>query len=1408
MISFQTNIDSLVAQQNLNTNSMFQSNTIQQLTSGYRINSSGDDAAGLAVANQDADSIAQITQGVANGNDGTALLQTMDGGMSNISQILDRLQTLSTQSASSSFTGDRATLNAEFQTDIGELNRQAQAIGLNTGGTYAQSLNIYLGGGGGTSASYASATADGQVAVNLSNSAVDAKALGLSGLQVVAGTTDISTGSSTHSVDQIVTNSANATATAGYTTFYVSGPGFSDNSKVAVSVNLSGVSDTNTLVTAINNAITTAANGTSPAAQALQTAGITASVNTDSNNGQELAFSSATSAFQVEAGDQMANALMGNLSSGSTGVAVATTVTGAATAATGTTFAPTGVTVQISGAGLAGPVNLTFATADNTVNSAISDLQTQVQNSTALKAAGITVTGAAGSPLVFTSATGETLNVQSTGDTQNVLGLGALDTSASVSSPAFYSTITGAAPSTGNGLTTLGFSLNGGATGGGTAATIAGTAPSGITAGATVNTSALTTLALNVNGTAVSVNMANDANNGATETLANVVKYINSQVDAKMGWGNSVSVAAITPLTSGAASTITLTSPTANLDSSLAVTTSATATALGLTGTNTGTGALGNTIALNLAGGDATSAAYTSGSVAAANVNTSVANAALNFSIDGQAVVANFANDANSAGTAAALVGGALGAAATVNTAKLETTAAIYSGGAIGANANTGALQAQAAVYTGAGVAGDSFAAIGAGGGITINGQAVNDADSPTTLEGVMNDINNNTPALSGVVTASIVTNNGIESLKLTSVATGGAASIDVVDSADAEAAGLTVSGQSGDSIATGTAAKTLSITVPGANSGNPQLINFSTDAHAGASESQANIVSFINANLTGATAQFVNNALTITSTATGAAAAVTLANGTAAQTLGLTTAGQSGASLTASGANAQTLSVTVAGANGGNPQLINFSTDAHAGATESEANIISFINANLTGALASFTASGALTITSTATGSAAAVGVNNTSAAQALGLTTAGSANPTTVNGKDETLTQVVSFLNTTAQQALGTSTANAIFSVNGGGNLAIASQTKGVASNISLAAGTGNTASTASIETALGLGNVNGTLGTTGTNASLTSIVNTLNQAFTANTTLQEAGLQASATNGGTTLSVTSSNNTNFRLDEYGTTGTNLGFGNTSGPFTGLTSGVSNASIIDAGGTSAIGNGSIASPYLSFSALQFGSDAQAVTISANSSAGVLQSLTLTLRNDSNPSATESGPQSGATIDSAVSYINAQLQQSNNPTLKGIVAVKENVSGTEQINFLSALPSFSVSVGGSVNGNGLNGGTAQTFGSVANGAATNASIDTVAGALSAVTAVTNAVANLGTAQAAVGIGENQVNYAVNLAQSQITNISAAESQIRDANVAAEAANLTKAQVLVQATVAAMAQANQEPQAILKLLQQ
>src|ERR1700733_10468283 len=132
-LSFQTNVTSLVAQQNLQVNTNSLDNAITQLTSGFRINSSGDDAAGLAVANGFRADATELQQGVTNANDGTAILQTVDGGLNNISNILDQLQTLATQSASGTFSGDRGTLNNEFQTLLGEINRQAANIGLASG---------------------------------------------------------------------------------------------------------------------------------------------------------------------------------------------------------------------------------------------------------------------------------------------------------------------------------------------------------------------------------------------------------------------------------------------------------------------------------------------------------------------------------------------------------------------------------------------------------------------------------------------------------------------------------------------------------------------------------------------------------------------------------------------------------------------------------------------------------------------------------------------------------------------------------------------------------------------------------------------------------------------------------------------------------------------------------------------------------------------------------------------------------------------------------------------------------------------------------------------------------------------------------------------------------------------------
>jgi len=134
-ISIQTNVNSVVAQENLRVTNDFQSKTIERLTSGYRINSSGDDAAGLAVANKFRSDIAELTQGVRNANDGLSQLQIVDSGLNNISKILDRLKTLATQSASTTFTGDRSILDNEYTSLLTEIDRQAANIGLGTGDT-------------------------------------------------------------------------------------------------------------------------------------------------------------------------------------------------------------------------------------------------------------------------------------------------------------------------------------------------------------------------------------------------------------------------------------------------------------------------------------------------------------------------------------------------------------------------------------------------------------------------------------------------------------------------------------------------------------------------------------------------------------------------------------------------------------------------------------------------------------------------------------------------------------------------------------------------------------------------------------------------------------------------------------------------------------------------------------------------------------------------------------------------------------------------------------------------------------------------------------------------------------------------------------------------------------------------
>src|SRR5262245_43420196 len=128
------------AQANLATTNIGLNKALNRLSSGLRINNSGDDAAGLAVANSYRSDIAVLNQGIRNAGDGLSALQIEDGALDNISKLLDRLATLATQSASTSAQVDRTIIDSEFQDVLAEIDREASVAGLNA----TQNFSVFI----------------------------------------------------------------------------------------------------------------------------------------------------------------------------------------------------------------------------------------------------------------------------------------------------------------------------------------------------------------------------------------------------------------------------------------------------------------------------------------------------------------------------------------------------------------------------------------------------------------------------------------------------------------------------------------------------------------------------------------------------------------------------------------------------------------------------------------------------------------------------------------------------------------------------------------------------------------------------------------------------------------------------------------------------------------------------------------------------------------------------------------------------------------------------------------------------------------------------------------------------------------------------------------------------------------
>jgi flagellin len=161
MASFSVvnNIGSVNAQSKLYETNIGLSRTLARLSSGLRINQSGDDAAGLAVANKFRSDVAILNVGVRNANDGLSALQIADGALDNISRLLDRAATLATQSATGTTTDtSRTVLQEEFAAVLNEIDREAGIASLTT----ATSYSIYIsndGSNGTVNVSFGAATA-------------------------------------------------------------------------------------------------------------------------------------------------------------------------------------------------------------------------------------------------------------------------------------------------------------------------------------------------------------------------------------------------------------------------------------------------------------------------------------------------------------------------------------------------------------------------------------------------------------------------------------------------------------------------------------------------------------------------------------------------------------------------------------------------------------------------------------------------------------------------------------------------------------------------------------------------------------------------------------------------------------------------------------------------------------------------------------------------------------------------------------------------------------------------------------------------------------------------------------------------------------------------------------------------
>jgi len=362
-LTLNTNIDSLNAQRNLTSSKSDLSQALQRLSSGLRINSAGDDAAGLAISNQFTTQINGTNQAVRNANDAISETQTAGGALATLNDNLQSIRTLAVESANGSNSAqDRAALDQQVQQQIAEITRIASQTSFN-----GQKV---LDGSSGTTTYQVGANVGNTISINLAQGvradqigqvatatggAVTANALTGSNLTIqvgngtaatvgasVAGTAVGETASSAYSKVQAINSAGVAGLTASASTTATGAAGFS---------NITGgtASDTTYALTingvAIYAAGTVIANG-----QVLTGSNVASQINLYSSQTGVTASLSAGGALQLTAADGRDIAQTETVVAGTGGTGTGAGIAAATTQGTITLSASSNIVIGGAGA--------------------------------------------------------------------------------------------------------------------------------------------------------------------------------------------------------------------------------------------------------------------------------------------------------------------------------------------------------------------------------------------------------------------------------------------------------------------------------------------------------------------------------------------------------------------------------------------------------------------------------------------------------------------------------------------------------------------------------------------------------------------------------------------------------------------------------------------------------------------------------------------------------------------------------------------------------------------------------------------------------------------------------------------------------------------------------------------------